>query len=32
VNRIAVVVDNRDGMVALNLKNVIALFLIAIPS
>jgi len=32
VNTIAVVVDNHDGMVALNFKNVTALFLIVIPS
>jgi len=32
VNTIAVVVDNRGGMVALNFKNVTALFLIAVSS
>jgi len=32
VNTIAVVVDNCDGMVALNFKNIIALFLIAVLS
>jgi len=32
VNTIAVVVDNRGGMVALNFKNATALFLIVVPS
>jgi len=32
VNKIAVVVENHGGMVALNFKNVTALFLIAVPS
>jgi len=32
VNTIAVVVDNRDDMIALNFKNATTLFLIAIPS
>jgi len=32
INTIAVVVDNHSGMVALNFKNVIALFLIAVSS
>jgi len=32
VNTIAVVVDNRGGMVALNFKNATTLFLIAVPS
>jgi len=32
INIIAVVMDNRGGMVALNFKNVITLFLIAVSS
>jgi len=32
VNTITVVVDNRSGMVALNFKNVTALFIIAVSS
>jgi len=32
VTRIAVVVDNRSGTVALNFKNVTTLFLITVPS
>jgi len=32
VNTIAVVVDNRGGMIARNFKNVTALFFIVVPS
>jgi len=32
VNIITVVMDNRGGMIALNFKNVTALFLFAVPS